>query len=320
MNNKLVNIDNKSSMDLANQLAKSELVPVAYRGKPENILVAMQWGREIGLTPMRSLNSLAVINGKPAVYGDELLALVKSHPKFAGMKEWLEKDDKGDQTTAFCEIKRQVGNEIEVTLGKFSVEDSKKARLWGKQGPWSQYPWRMLKMRARGFAIRDSFPDALKGIITYEEMRDYPDEAHGEDAEKQIKVLPSDASNLDALADKVQSIEDQTTPDLTRELIIPGKESRTFDNELDFCKAFADIILRVNQVEHWSNATKREKVEAFQKANAETLENLEDKDLQQEIMDKLKNFYQWQEAEEIAETERLSALADEMDPEGDPNE
>ena len=108
MNNKLVNIDNKSSMDLANQLAKSELVPVAYRGKPENILVAMQWGREIGLTPMRSLNSLAVINGKPAVYGDELLALVKSHPKFAGMKEWLEKDDKGDQTTAFCEIKRQV--------------------------------------------------------------------------------------------------------------------------------------------------------------------------------------------------------------------
>ena len=220
---------------------------------------------------------------------------------------------------ATCTIKRDVAGEIEVTERTFSKEDAEKSNLWNRN-VWKSYPKRMLQHRARGFAIRDAFPDAIKGIITYEELRDYPNDAHGEDAEKQIKVLPSDASNLDALADKVESIEDQTTPDLTRELIIPGKESKTFDNELDFCKAFADIILRVNQVEHWSNATKREKVEAFQKANAETLENLEDKDLQQEMMDKLKNFYQWQEAEEIAETERLSALADEMDPEGDPNE
>lgn len=316
--NKLINKSSTSLdtyMQLADKLSKSGLVPEAYRGNPNNILVAIQWGMEIGLTPMRSLQSIAIIKGKPSIYGDELLGLVKSHPAFRGCEEKL--DEK--TMVATCTIQREVAGKIEVTTRTFSKADAIQSNLWGRN-VWSSYPKRMLQHRARGFAIRDAFPDAIKGIITYEELRDYPNDAHGEDAEKQIKVLPSDASNLDALADKVESIEDQTTPDLTRELIIPGKESKTFDNELDFCKAFADIILRVNQVEHWSNATKREKVEAFQKANAETLENLEDKDLQQEMMDKLKNFYQWQEAEEIAETERLSALADEMDPEGDPNE
>ena len=316
--NKLINQSSTSLetyMQLADKLSKSGLVPEAYKGKPNNVLVAIQWGMEIGLTPMRSLQSIAIIGGKPSIYGDELLGLVKSHPAFRGCEEKL--DEK--TMVATCTIKRDVAGEIEVTERTFRKDDAVKSKLW-ERNVWKSYPKRMLQHRARGFAIRDAFPDAIKGIITYEELRDYPNDAHGEDAEKQIKVLPSDASNLDALADKVESIEDQTTPDLTRELIIPGKESRTFDNELDFCKAFADIILRVNQVEHWSNATKREKVEAFQKANAETLENLEDKDLQQEMMDKLKNFYQWQEAEEIAETERLSALADEMDPEGDPNE
>ena len=46
------------------------------------------------------------------------------------------------------------------------------AGLWGKQGPWKQYPKRMLQMRARGFAIRDAFPDALRGMYMAEEVQD----------------------------------------------------------------------------------------------------------------------------------------------------
>ena len=58
---------------------------------------------------------------------------------------------------------------------KFSVADAKKAHLWGRRGPWENYPERMLQMRARGFALRDSFPDALKGVITVEEAQDFPE-------------------------------------------------------------------------------------------------------------------------------------------------
>jgi len=59
---------------------------------------------------------------------------------------------------------------------RFSVEDAKRAGLWGKQGPWQAYPKRMLQMRARGFALRDAYPDVLKGLITTEEAQDYPEE------------------------------------------------------------------------------------------------------------------------------------------------
>jgi hypothetical protein len=59
-------------------------------------------------------------------------------------------------------------------LVKFTVADAKKAGLWGKTGPWTQYPKRMLQMRARGFALRDAFPDVLKGLVTAEEAQDYP--------------------------------------------------------------------------------------------------------------------------------------------------
>jgi predicted ATPase len=54
------------------------------------------------------------------------------------------------------------------------VADAKKAGLWGKTGPWSQYSKRMLQLRARGFALRDAFPDVLKGLVTAEEAQDYP--------------------------------------------------------------------------------------------------------------------------------------------------
>jgi hypothetical protein len=57
---------------------------------------------------------------------------------------------------------------------RFSVSDAKKAGLWGKSGPWTQYPKRMLQLRARGFALRDAFPDVLKGLVTAEEAQDYP--------------------------------------------------------------------------------------------------------------------------------------------------
>jgi hypothetical protein len=70
-----------------------------------------------------------------------------------------------------CRVQRQ-GYEPAETA--FSVADAKRANLWGKAGPWSQYPARMLKHRARSFALRDQFGDALRGLRTVEEVQDDP--------------------------------------------------------------------------------------------------------------------------------------------------
>ena len=73
----------------------------------------------------------------------------------------------------------------------FTMEDAKKAGLAGKQGPWQSAPKRMLQMRAFAFAARDLFADALKGIKSIEEIRDYPE---GERVEHDITPAPAAAA------------------------------------------------------------------------------------------------------------------------------
>jgi len=146
------------AIKFSKMLAASSMVPKQFQGKPEDILVAVQWGSEVGLPIMSALQNIAVINGKPTIYGDAALALVTAHPQYGGHQEWL------DGETAHCRITRLVNAEKVDTERTFSVGEAKRAGLLNKAGPWQQYPNRMLQMRARGFAIRDAFPDALKGV------------------------------------------------------------------------------------------------------------------------------------------------------------
>lgn len=179
----------KEAMEYATIIANSAMVPKAYQNKPGDILVAVQMGAELGLQPIQALQNIAVINSRPSVYGDALLALVQSHPSFEDIKEWF--DDKTN--TAFCSVKRK--NQSEHTVS-FSAEDAKKAGLWGKSGPWSQYPKRMMQMRARGFALRDKFADALGGLITREEAQDYPVEGAKVDVTPKAETLSARLDDL----------------------------------------------------------------------------------------------------------------------------
>jgi hypothetical protein len=155
-------------VQFAQMAAKSALVPTEYRGKPESIMLAVQLGSELGLAPMQSIQNIAVIGSRPTVWGDAMLALVQAHPDCLDV---IESEEAG---TAVCTVKRRGRTPV---VRRFSVEDAKLAKLWGKAGPWQQYPARMCQMRARGFALRDSFPDVLKGLITAEEARDIPTHA-----------------------------------------------------------------------------------------------------------------------------------------------
>ncbi|THJ32380.1 hypothetical protein E8K88_11800 [Lampropedia aestuarii] len=153
------------AMAFSNMLADSDLVPKDYKGKPGNCMIAMQWGSELGLKPLQALQNLAVINGRPALWGDAVIALVRSSP----ICEYVLETDDGQ--TATCKVKRRGEPEQVRTFG---MDDAKAAGLAGKQGPWTQYPKRMRQMRARAFALRDVFPDVLRGLPVAEEVVDAP--------------------------------------------------------------------------------------------------------------------------------------------------
>lgn len=166
---------------LAQVLADSDMVPKDFKGKPGNCLIAMQWGSDLGIPGIQALQNIAVIGGRPSIWGDAAKALVIGRPDCEDITEFFEGD--GERLTAVCIVKRRGKSE---TTGKFSVADAKLAGLFGKPGPWTNYPSRMLQMRARGFSLRDSFPDALRGLSIAEESQDIP-------LEKEINPLPTNS-------------------------------------------------------------------------------------------------------------------------------
>ena len=157
----------ESAWRLSEVIAASGMAPKTYGQDPNKIMVGMLAGLEIGLTPFAALQSIAVINGNPSLWGDGALALALA----SNLVEDMDEADDGE--TATCTIKR-VGRATPI-VRTFSNADAAKAGLKGKAGPWTQYPARMRQMRARAFALRDGFPDVLKGLRVAEEARDYAD-------------------------------------------------------------------------------------------------------------------------------------------------
>jgi hypothetical protein len=180
----------------AEKAARSGMVPKDYIDKADAICIAVQMGSELGLAPMQAIQNIACINGRPSIWGDAMPGLCRASGKMAYMREWSEGE--GDNRIYYCEAKRK--DDPNIVTGKFSVADAKKADLWkttptvtkhGRNGsyevasgPWYSYPERMLQNRARGFCLRDAFPDVLKGLISAEEAADIPFEDTG------LKVPP----------------------------------------------------------------------------------------------------------------------------------
>lgn len=157
----------QEAMDLAKILADSDLVPAGYKGKPGNILVAMNYGAELGLSGIQAVQNLAVINGKPCIYGDLGKALLLRHGCIIEDFDTPRVEKEG---RAWTKITRPDGRSMERT---FTVEDAKAARLWGKPGPWTDYRFRQMQWRSFWFVARDLCADLLKGLNGAEEVQDY---------------------------------------------------------------------------------------------------------------------------------------------------
>ena len=160
-------------------LAKTSMVPKAYIDKPDDILVAMLHGQEVGLPHLQALQSIAVVNGIPSIYGDAALAMVRASGKLEDFDEYIEVEgvrqerdfpimkyaDEDKEVVAICRSKRVGMAKERVTT--YSVRDAKRAKLWEKKGqngfetPWCTVPQRMLMWRARGWNLRDQFGDIL---------------------------------------------------------------------------------------------------------------------------------------------------------------
>jgi hypothetical protein len=133
------------------------------------VMAAIQKGLEVGLSPMFAVANIAVINGRPSIYGDAFMAMCRAHPQWdeGGYDEGWEGE--GLSLTAICTVQRKGGKP---QSGRFSVADAKQAGLWGLKDNWKKHPKDMLMWRARTRVMRRVFADALGGLTSAEEAMD----------------------------------------------------------------------------------------------------------------------------------------------------
>lgn len=161
------------AVQMAGAFVRAGMVPKHFENNTEKATVAILAGLEVGLTPMSALQSIAVINNMPTIYGDGMLGLVRASGWLEDIEEGVEYDQKGNPVSATCRVKRK--GEKTWGVHMFTIDDAIKGNLLGKPGPWKQYPQRMLQMRARAWALRDKFADVLKGLKSAEEAQDMVD-------------------------------------------------------------------------------------------------------------------------------------------------
>lgn len=162
---------------IAGAICRAKMAPKSYCNDagepyPDKVAVAIMHGMEVGMTPMASLQSIAVINGMPGLYGDGMLAVVRASGLLEDIVEELEWDAQ-QCLKATCRVKRKGEPQWGVT--EIYRADCGKAGWLDKKGPWQLTPHRMMQMRARGWALRDKFADVLRGLHSAEEAEDMLD-------------------------------------------------------------------------------------------------------------------------------------------------
>lgn len=272
----LIPTDVDQALKISEMFAKSDLVPDNYRNKPANIFLAVSAGASLGLAPFQAMQNITVINGKPSVWGDALLAMVRNDKRCLSVKETIEGE--GAARTATCSVSRLAPNgETEIISSSFSIGNAQKAGLLNKK-PWQSYPDRMLQMRARGFALRDAFADVIGGLITAEEAEDYPIK----EAQKNQATLPKYDKHNRSTEDIIDALEDMSEKqekkieekDLLWSLNIPGKPALKQKNKNDFVMEFRHYMELINRTKLWDFETKKKKYNEFKTLNMEVLEQL----------------------------------------------
>lgn len=145
------------------RVTKSGLCPQSFKNKPDDAIVAVLKGKELGLPPMAALESIAVVNGRPSLWGEAVPGLCMSTGLVEDVIERFDGDPISDDYTAICVVKRK-GRPTPLE-GRFSAADVRRA---GLKNVHLQYPRDMLMWRARHRAWHGAFPDVLKGMHTAE--------------------------------------------------------------------------------------------------------------------------------------------------------
>lgn len=151
----------KVYLELADQFIASGFLPTSIT-KPAQALAIMLTGRELGLPPMLALRSLHVIEGKPGMSAELILARFR---QAGGKYRWTTTTDHEAEIQAIAP-----GNPIEwVETFRFTMEEAQQAGVTDKKN-WKRYPAAMLRARCATLMVRAIAPEVSAGLYDPDEL------------------------------------------------------------------------------------------------------------------------------------------------------
>ena len=172
-------------------LGQAGVVPKAYRGKPADIFAAIMLGDSLGLPPMSAMQYVHVVEGKPTMSAEGMVALVRKGGHSLTRTAVLDSDGNVVGMTATGR-RADTGDRDTFT---FTLDDARTAGLLDRRGPWQQYPKAMLWARAVSGLCRILFADLLMGT-SYT-----PEELGGDVSAEDVQVMEPESAPVPAAFD-----------------------------------------------------------------------------------------------------------------------
>ena len=254
--------------ELASVLLKSGFLPQAFK-TPEQVIAVMLKGQELNIQPMEALSSINVIQGKPTVSPQLMLALVRRTKELEDMK--IERVNDSCTVT----VKRKGQSPVVTVFG------SKEATALGlmQKDNYKKQSGVMFQWRAVAANLRITFPDVICGMYTPEEMGA---EVIVDDTENMVAVETQEAEIVETKPAPVSVASDVKVGkefDPTKECIMRGKYEGVFYSELpaDYLQwavknSSGELKIKAQATIRW-----REMQEQSQPTSADTVSEMLDK-------------------------------------------
>jgi hypothetical protein len=157
---------NEQVFEMAEQVARSGLFPGIRT--PQEAFTLMMLCQAEGTHPMSAIKKYHIIEGRPAMRADYMLAEFQSR---GGRVKWIRYDSE-EATATFSHPFCPEGVTVSITY----ADMDRAGIIYGQKGVktnWSRFPAAMLRARCTSAGIRMVDPGGIAGIYTPEEVADF---------------------------------------------------------------------------------------------------------------------------------------------------
>lgn len=235
---------------MASAVAKSGLFGIKT---PEQGVALMLIAQAEGLHPAIAARDYHVIQGRPALKADAMLARFQTA---GGRVEWKEYTD--ERVTGV--FSHPAGGSVSVT---WTMEQAKRIGLANKDN-WRHYPRAMLRSRVASEGIRTVFPGVVVGTYTDEETENFT---------QPVKNM----GNVEEVKAKVEELIVEQTSEAKYPLFMPGMDEpfEKHQSAEEWIAGYCKVVSRIMGSKKTDDSEKPGKLELLGKANQHVLENME---------------------------------------------